>query len=669
MAFQERAPLLREKSTNVEHQHSKLSLPTCARKSERRQRSTTVCWIVALLLCATVLVTGPIAWSQRYNDTLANGSGDDSSHNVLPASNYTCVPGDACWPSTAEWSAFNQSISGHLRLTIPWAAPCYANSSGEGCQQVAKAYGNGNARTSQYGSMEFLDWETCGQAHCFLDPLRPSSPVAGECSLGRLSTYHVEAHGAEDIKKTLDFVRLHGIRVSIKNTGHDYFGRSNAANSLAIWTHNMKETIYHKTFQPNGCNARYEHIGEVGAGVQAQEAWTFFEKHDMLVTVGAVGSVGIAGGFGQGGGHGPLGPKYGLMVDQAVEFDVVTADGKRRTINECSDPDLFWAMRGGGGGNYAVLASYKFQLHPAVPINVYSFQAKFPKPKGTLDITESKVHRDIITALALNQTLFAENGLAGYNFIHKDGIISLQVLPSADREAIKRVTAQWHDFLSSYPDLAVAENKYYSFDTFSAWHTFTESPAIAHNGPVGLGLMEAGRFIPKGLFDSNEDIADVVEAVLNAMQFSYKMKAGGSAQLYATGPVNHPDNGKTASHPGWRTALWHVIMGAAWTPNTPANVRTQIQNTISASVQPFKALTPGGGCYMNEGDWLEENWQQTFFGDNYDRLLAVKKQYDPTGLFNCWKCVGWTGYDDPMYSCYSQSRKTPHPTVPLGPVG
>lgn len=494
--------------------------------------------------------------------------------------------------------------------------------------------------------MEFLDWEACGESQCFLDSFNPFSPVSGKCSLGRLSTYYVEAHSADDISKTLDFVREHDIRVSIKNTGHDYFGRSNAANSLAIWTHNMKSAIFHKTFQPQGCKTRYENIGEVGAGIQAQEAWTFFEPFGMFVTVGAVGSVGIAGGFGQGGGHGPLGPKYGLMVDQAVEFEVVTADGQKRTINECSDPDLFWAMRGGGGGNYAVLTSYKFQLHPIVPINVYSFQAKFPKPKGALDITESQVHRDILTALASNQTTFANNGIAGYNFVHADKICSLQILPSTDTNALREITSQWHEFLSDYPGLTVTENKYFTFDSFTAWHRFTESPEIARNGPVGLGLMEAGRFIPKDLFTSASDIESIVNAVLTAMQFSYTNKGGGSAQLYATGPFNHPDNSKTGVNPAWRSTLWHVIMGAAWTSTTPTTVRTQIQNAISASIQPFKALTPNGGCYMNEGDWLEENWQQTFFGENYDRLLAIKQRYDPTGLFNCWKCVGWTGYDE-----------------------
>jgi hypothetical protein len=584
-------------------------------------------------------------------------------------SNYTCIPGQSCWPSPSEWNAFNQSISGALKSTIPWAAPCYNSTSRKECQGVAVDYRDGVERTRQYGSMEFLDWESCGDESCFLNSFSPLSPVSGKCSLGRLSTYYVEARSSSDISRTLSFVTHHGIRVSIKNSGHDYFGRSNAANSLAIWTHNMKDTQYHKTFTPKGCNTRYTNVGEIGAGVSAQEAWEFFEPLEMLVTVGAVNSVGIAGGFGQGGGHGPLGPKWGLMVDNAIEFEVVTADGQARTINECTDPDLFWAMRGGGGGTYAILTSYKFQLHATVPLNVYSFQANFPLPEGDLDITESKVHRDIITGLALNQTLFSSHGIAGYNFILPDHMVSLQILPSNDALAIKTITSQWHDFLTSYPGLNITDNTYHIFPKFSQWHAFTETPSIARNGPVGLGLAESGRLIPRSLFSTPADISALVNATVTAMQFSYTNRGGGSAQLYATGPANHPDNSKTGVNPAWRDALWEVIMGGIWTSNTPLPARTQVRNTISAAIQPLKALTPGGGCYMNEGDWTEENWQQTFFGSNYEGLLGVKRRYDPTGLFNCWKCVGWTGYDDPMYSCYGQSRKKPEPTIPLGPVG
>ncbi|KAF2466123.1 FAD-binding domain-containing protein [Lindgomyces ingoldianus] len=675
MSSMEREPLLDEKYALLDSDLEGKSMATDIRRrierwrpfskqdgmqSARRLPST---WLLISLLCGTAILGSFTFYSACISGT--HHSPISPTDDMTPISNYTCIPGKPCWPSASQWGAFNHSIGGNLKITVPWAAPCYSGMSSEECKKVATHYMDGISRTAQYGSMEFLDWETCGPSNCILNSFAPSSPVSGQCQLGRLSSYYVEAHTADDISKALNFTREHGIRVSIKNTGHDYFGRSNAANSLAIWTHNMKDAKYYKTFQPKGCKTQYTNVGQVGAGIQAQEAWEFFEPLNMLVTVGAVSSVGIAGGFGQGGGHGPLGPTWGLMVDQAIEFDVVTADGKVRTINECTDPDLFWAMRGGGGGTYAVLTAYKFQLHPAIPLNVYSFQANWTPPT---DITESKVHRDIITALARNQTLFAKHGIAGYNFLLPDHMVSLQILPSSDTEAIKAITAQWHDFLTSYPNLTIHDNTYHTFPKFSEWHKFSESPSIARNGPVGLGLAESGRFVPKKLFTTEEKISSVVNAVLSAMQISVTNKGGGSAQLYATGPLNQPDNAKTGVNPAWRDSMWEVIMGGIWTSNTPLNVRTQIQNTISASIQPFKAITPDGGCYMNEGDWTEENWQQTFFGSNYNKLLAVKKIYDPTGLFNCWKCVGWTGYEDPMYSCYAQSGTYPNPTIPLGPA-
>lgn len=602
-------------------------------------------WLIWSATCSCIFLGSFLLYQALTRLDTTNSSNISIEKDASERFNYTCLPSQPCWPTTSEWAAFNRTINGNLKLTVPWAEPCYTGAS-EHCEDVTKEYMNSTARTSQYGAMEFLDWETCGQSSCMLNSFAPSTPVQGTCSLGRLSTYHVEAHTTEDVKSTLEFVQTHDMRLSIKNSGHDYFGRSNAANSLAIWTRNMKNTHFHQTFQPEGCQSTYKNVGEIGAGVSAQEAWEFFEPLGMLVTVGAVGSVGIAGGFGQGGGHGPLGPMYGLMVDNAIEFDVVTADGRARTINACNDPDLFWAMRGGGGGTFAVLTSYKFQLHPAVPLNVYSFQASFPMPEGQLDITESIVHRDILRALASNQSTFAEYGLAGYNFILPDHMVSLQIVPSADSESFKSVTSSWRNFLSSYPDLNITENAYYTFPKFSEWHEFTERPAIARNGPVGVGIAESGRLLPKRLFSTPEDIERIVDAVVTAMQFSFTNRGGGSAQLYATGPVNQPDNSMTGVNPAWRDSMWEVIMGGFWTSTQPGSVRNQIRNTISASIEPFKALTPGGGCYMNEGDWTEDNWQQTFFGSNYERLLQVKRKFDPSSLFNCWKCVGWSGYQE-----------------------
>jgi hypothetical protein len=215
-----------------------------------KERSRSVWTAISPFLCLAALYGCYVHYGSLRSHSTEPTELHHHAHDQTYASNYTCIPGQACWPSSSQWSGFNLSIDGNLRTTTPWAAPCYSSNSSDSCHKVATSYGDAVARTAQYGSMEFLNWETCGQSSCILNSLDPSSPVSGDCSLGRLSTYYVEAHTPEDIKKTLDFVRRHGIRLSIKNTGHDYFGRSNAANSLAIWTYNMKDTRYHKIFQP-----------------------------------------------------------------------------------------------------------------------------------------------------------------------------------------------------------------------------------------------------------------------------------------------------------------------------------------------------------------------------------------------------------------------------------
>jgi FAD/FMN-containing dehydrogenase len=138
----------------------------------------------------------------------------------------------------------------------------------------------------------------------------------------------------------------------------------------------MKKMEFHNTFRAHNCPpANSKNIGVIGARVSAAEALEYFSAYKMDVTTGGCPTVGISGGYTQGGSHGPLAPTYGLMADNAVEFDVVTADGRVRTINQCNDPDLFRAMRGGGGGTYAVLTAYKVKLHSSLKVATYHVQA------------------------------------------------------------------------------------------------------------------------------------------------------------------------------------------------------------------------------------------------------------------------------------------------------
>ena len=105
----------------------------------------------------------------------------------------------------------------------------------------------------------------------------------------------------------------------------------------------------------------------------------------MIVVGGYAQTVGASGGYVQGGGHGSMGPKYGLAVDNVLEFDVVTADGSLLTVNSCNNPDLFWALRGGGGGTFGVVTRTVYKAHEAFPNYLHVNTAYYADPEDCQD--------------------------------------------------------------------------------------------------------------------------------------------------------------------------------------------------------------------------------------------------------------------------------------------
>lgn len=577
------------------------------------------------------------------------------------ASNFDCIPGEPCWPSLSQWASFNSTLDGQLRITEPWASPCYDDSGNYDASLCAMATTNFQddvARAAVYGSTQNLQWQECGPQKCVL-----KAADGLQCSLGALSAYYVNATTANDVIQTINFVNKTGVRMSIKNSGHDYFGRSVGPNSLALWTRNIQNYEFHKTFTPEGCSKTYENIGVIGAGVSAGEAAAYFKERGMDITLGAMASVGAAGGFGQGAGHGPLGPKHGLMVDQAVEFDVVTADGILRTVNACQEPDLFWALRGGGGGTYAVLINYKFKVYPSVPFNTYSFLADITDlPK---DVTQSWVYHAIFTRFVESQQAWSNANLSGYNFFSRNKIETHLVWPANQPlSAMIDLTSEWANFLTSLPGMKINKHAYERFPTYSDWATDSDYRGIIkRNAPGGMAVVESGRLVPRSLFASPENRTALVNALVNGMAAGSADNDHFQIQVYATTPANTPDEARdTSAHRAWREALWTLDYVSGYMEGTPQCKIDALWKGSRDAMAFLKKLTPGGGCYVNEGDYGEPDWQNTFFGENYARLLKIKNKWDPRSLFNCWKCVGWTGEDDRRYSCYG---KTPSPSERL----
>ncbi|RDW71848.1 berberine protein [Coleophoma crateriformis] len=562
---------------------------------------------------------------------------------------YNCTSTQSCWPTTSEWQALNTSVDGNLFATVPWAAPCYFSSGhydSSQCSVIADNYANTTARSSVYGACETLNWETCSGTGCALESLDPSlPPLFQTCSLGSLATYYVAVQNAEHVAATINFTREYNVRLTIKNTGHDYLGRSTAPNSLAVWTYNLQDMIYHETFTASNCpSANGKNIGEIGAGVQAAAAYTFFETYNMNVVGGNEGTVGLAGGYGQGGGHGIFGPSYGLMVDNAVEFDVVTADGKLRTINECNDPDLFWAIRGGGGGTYAVLTAYRFQLYPAIPINVFAFRASFSLLDSSSTLTT------IMTAHASNQTNWSNNNVSGHAYYFPDQVEMYLVLPyNDDGSRLKSLTSDFQTFLTNYTNLDITQNNYTTYPKYSEFLALTQSIADRLT-PSGDFEVIASRLMPRDLFATPSNVSALVDAVITGMETNENVLDYFSTvptQVIMTTPANHPDTqNATGLNPAWRTALWHLVYSSGWVKGISDIISDPITTTALAALDPVKALTVGGGAYVNEAHFQEPEWEETFFGSKYDTLLEIKNQYDPTHLFDCFKCVGWRGANE-----------------------
>ncbi|KAF8859230.1 FAD binding domain-containing protein [Acephala macrosclerotiorum] len=538
---------------------------------------------------------------------------------------YNCRPGQKCWPSWQEWQQLNQTLDGHLYQTIPMGAPCYPDSPDydpTACGVVEDNFNSSIARGSYYGQTYWGNWEACGTSGCSLLESDPEEALYPTCSIGRLATYYVDVRNTAHISAALKFTQIHNIRISIKNTGHDFFGRSTVPNSLAIWIHNLSTFGFYENFTASNCpSANSINVGEMGAGVVAGDAYRFFNSHGMDVTGGYEESVGIAGGFGQGGGLGDFTTTYGLMVDNAVEFEVVLASGEVRVINQCNDPDLFWAMRGGGGGTYAILTKYRVQLHPFLPIHTYNFVAAFTGNTTS----QQQALRTIMTAHASNQLEWSKQLVTGgVNYFPNEVSFGL-VLPYADDGTkLKNATASFAQFVSNITNVEVVQNNYTTYATYVDYTAFSIADA-RKTEPAGIFSQLASRLMPRDLFTTSDNIELLVDGVVSGIEKARSLLNLTAAQVVMETPLSTPDlNHSTSALPAWRDAIWHVIHVGEWTEPLSPSVQEKVTDGFLELLEPLKELTPGGGAYFNEAHWSEPGWETTFFGENYGRLLEAK---------------------------------------------
>ncbi|KIK55609.1 hypothetical protein GYMLUDRAFT_175341 [Collybiopsis luxurians FD-317 M1] len=556
--------------------------------------------------------------------------------NDTSSSRCRCLyPDSSCWPSDADFASLASQVSQPLIYPVPPESACYPASNPSGnCAEVIANIFDGNWRSNQSGSMQSPNFETFifpngSISACFLN-----TSLGVPCQQGNVPPVGVDARTAEDIQAAVAFAEKWNLRVVVKSTGHDYLGRSSGRGSFMIWTHNMKNISYSASFIPEGgpSNVTFNAL-TLAAGVQWHEAYDAAQSNNRIVVGGIApgGSVGAAGGWIQGGGHSILSPQFGLGVDNAIQFTVVTSSGSHLTANAYSHPDLFWALRGGGGGTYGVLTSVTYNTHPQESVILIAVEiANFTTPTQAQSIVSEFIR--------LSPSL-SDLGWGGYAFISPQSFLFAGLAPNTSWADANATVKPFFDFVANATSGSAILDTI-PFDTFYSVYTSLLSTNASGTDGIGSNNELASRLIPRDLVEKDYDRVSETLLSLNS-SLLYHLVAGGA--------VSKVDPDSTGLNPAWRKAAAHVALGVSWPEGTSVSDIRLLEDIAKGYVGILEGLVgPDGGAYFNEASLYEPNFQETFFGDHYSKLQAIKDQYDPAGLFVVVEGVGSERWDDAL---------------------
>jgi FAD/FMN-containing dehydrogenase len=214
----------------------------------------------------------------------------------------------------------------------------------------------------------------------------------------RTPQYVVAAESSDDVAAAVNFARANELRLAVKGTGHDYLGRSRARGALLIWTHRLRRVAVHESFTARNAPLGPDNRRVVGvpaltvaAGTRWLEAYRALEGSDRMVSGGGCNTVGAAGGFTMGGGYSSFSRLLGTAAGNVLEMEVVTADGSVLVVNDHQNPDLFWAVRGGGGGTFGVVTKVTYATHMVL--------AALGGVQATIRATGNRTYRALVEAV------------------------------------------------------------------------------------------------------------------------------------------------------------------------------------------------------------------------------------------------------------------------------
>jgi FAD/FMN-containing dehydrogenase len=554
-------------------------------------------------------------------------------------------PSDPAWPSQASWDRLRQEVGGRLMTVESPLAACRTEPEGEACRLLFKELHN---------PYYIGDDPALTQTSGWLDAWTAEPSV-----------YAVAAANTADVVAAVNFARQHNLRVVVKGGGHSYQGTSNSADSLLIWTRHMNKVVLDAAFVAQGSDGKQ--TPQPAVTVESGAMWmpvydAVTTKGGRYVQGGGCGTVGVAGLI-QSGGFGSFSKRYGLAAAALIEAEVVTADGAIRIANAFQHPDLFWALKGGGGGTFGVVTR--------LTLRTRDLPESFGGVSGIIQANSDQAFRSLTQKVIsfYQDQLFNPHWGEQIRFGPDNTVriaMVFQGLTGRQAEEVWRPLQDWvagapKDFAWKTPLSTLAAPARRLWDPkflklFGRGLVVDDDRPGAPEGNVfWIGDQdEAGQFLhgyrsawlPASLLaqDRQKDLAKALFAGSRHWTISLHFNKG----LAGAPDEERAAARDTATHPAVVDAFALAIIAGNSPPAFP-NIRghepelTAARRDAAAINKAMDVLLKvAGRCgsYVSESDFFERGWQRSFWGRNYPRLARIKRKYDPDGLFCVHHGVG-----------------------------
>jgi FAD/FMN-containing dehydrogenase len=398
--------------------------------------------------------------------------------------------------------------------------------------------------------------------------------------------------GAADVIKSISFARTNNLLVSVRGGGHNVAGKALCEDDGIMIDLSLMKGIWVDPTHKVACAQPGLRLGEFDRETQA---------FGLATTLGVISNTGIAG-LTLGGGVGWLARKYGLACDNLLSVDIVTADGQFLKVSDAENKDLFWGIRG-GGGNFGIVTSFEYQLHPEGPqVLAGMVLHPFKKAKEVLKFYHdysASIPDDMNTICALLTSPEGHPVVAIVVCCHSDitdkGRQILQPLREFGPPLADLIRPMSYIEAQSMLDSAIPA---------SGWRSYWKSHFLKE--------------IPDPAIDILVTYFAKVPSPRTAILFQ---QFGGEASRVREDA----------------TAFWHrkdgqydFIIFSLWQNPSDDDANIRWTRELWEEMKPF---SPGGVYVNNLGDDEPEGRVRAAYGPNYERLVALKNKYDPTNLF------------------------------------